>query len=499
MKYSVNFAAVLLFTIILTNCQNTGGKMKNTKIITLSQDGKAADGTNPLITQLYCADPTAVEYEGRLYVYGTNDHQQYLYNIDGKNTYEKIKSLVVISTDDMVNWTYHGLIDVGRIAPWIIASWAPSVVSRVEEDRKTHFYLYFSNSGAGTGVLTAASPAGPWSDPLGRPLVDGNMKGAGKTSPFDPGVVIDDDGAGWLSFGGSFNKDNSRDEDDANYMPGGARIVKLGGDMISLASEIIEIPVPYHFEANELNYINGTYIYTYNTNWEKRNKWELEGKAPPVCSISYMTSKTPLDPKSWVYRGHYFLNPGENAMDYCNNHTHLHKYNDQYYLFYHTTELQKKYGVKGGFRNICVDEAQMDENTLQIPNVRPTAKGIPQIKNVDAFANNSFSTFCVCAGVNFEAAGENRKFYINSEKSGSWILVRNVDFSKGARTISIRALGKGGIEIRLDKIDNPAAAYYTALNLKEVSKKLNETITGIHDLFFIFDGNINADTWKFGK
>lgn len=33
---------------------------------------------NPLITNIFCADPTSVEYNGRLYVYGTNDNQQYL-------------------------------------------------------------------------------------------------------------------------------------------------------------------------------------------------------------------------------------------------------------------------------------------------------------------------------------------------------------------------------------------------------------------------------------
>jgi hypothetical protein len=476
-----------------------GGIMENSKIKTLSQDGKAVNEANPLITQLYCADPTAIEYEGRLYVYGTNDHQQYLFNVNGKNTYEKIKSLVVISTDDMVNWTHHGTIDVGRIAPWILASWAPSVVSRVEGDGKTHFYLYFSNSGAGTGVLTATSPTGTWSDPLGRPLIDGSMKGVGRTSPFDPGVVIDDNGVGWLSFGGSFNKDESRDEDDANYMPGGARIVKLGNDMISLASEIIEIPAPYHFEANELNYINGTYIYTFNNNWEKRNKWELDGKAPSACSMSYMTSKTPLDPKSWVYWGHYFQNPGDNAMDYCNNHTHLHKYNGQYYLFYHTVELQKQYGVKGGFRNICVDRVSLDENTLSISNVSPTAKGVPQIKNVNAYADNNFSALCICAGIGFEAAGENGKFYVTSEKSGSWILVKGVDFSKNTGIVNIRATGKGGIEIRLDKISNPAVVYCTVSNMGDVIEKLNEAITGTHDVFFIFDGKVNAYTWKFNE
>lgn len=39
--------------------------------------GKNLPDGNPLISNVFCADPTAVEYEGRLYIYGTNDNQQY--------------------------------------------------------------------------------------------------------------------------------------------------------------------------------------------------------------------------------------------------------------------------------------------------------------------------------------------------------------------------------------------------------------------------------------
>ena len=62
---------------------------------------KDLDLGNPISGNIFCADPTAVEFEGRLYVYGTNDHEQYL-NAE-KNTYEKIKSLVCFSTEDMVD------------------------------------------------------------------------------------------------------------------------------------------------------------------------------------------------------------------------------------------------------------------------------------------------------------------------------------------------------------------------------------------------------------
>src|SRR5687768_12787260 len=107
-----------------------------------------SNNVNPLLDFMFTADPTAVEYEGRIYVYATNDHQQYEHvGKDGKNNYEHIRTLVMMSSDDMVNWTYHGLINTAEVAPWTALSWAPSITSRLEADGKTHFYLYFSNGG----------------------------------------------------------------------------------------------------------------------------------------------------------------------------------------------------------------------------------------------------------------------------------------------------------------------------------------------------------------
>jgi hypothetical protein len=131
MKRITSLLAALALTFAAsTNAQNV--VVKSPKLGT--------DNANPVLDFLYCADPTAVEYNGRLYVYGTNDHQQY--EEAEKNSYEKIRTLAMMSTDDMVNWTYHGLIPVGEIAPWIIASWAPSIISKPQPDGR---YVYTYN------------------------------------------------------------------------------------------------------------------------------------------------------------------------------------------------------------------------------------------------------------------------------------------------------------------------------------------------------------------
>ena len=169
-----------------------------------------SNNANPLLDFMFTADPTAVEYNGRIYVYATNDHQQYeKVGKDGKNSYERIRTLVMMSSDDMVNWTYHGLIDTANLAPWSQNSWAPSITSRLEPDGKTHFYLYYSNGGGGSAVLTSTSPVGPWKDPLGKNIVDRSVPGVDVGAPFDPGVLIDDQGTGWLTFGAGTPKRNT--------------------------------------------------------------------------------------------------------------------------------------------------------------------------------------------------------------------------------------------------------------------------------------------------
>ncbi|MBR4224669.1 MAG: family 43 glycosylhydrolase [Oscillospiraceae bacterium] len=332
---------------------------------------------NPISADTFCADPTAVEYKGRLYVYGTNDHQQFeATDKDDENTYDKITSIVVMSTDDMINWRDEGVIDVKAIAPWITNSWAPSVISRKEKDGKTHFYMYFSNSGKGTGVLTSTDPVGPWSDPLGKPLIRIGTKGLGNCPiPFDPGAVIDDEGNGWIAFGGG------RAPGCTDLYPGSARIVKLGDDLLSFDSEFAEIPAPYFFEASELNYINGTYVYTYCTDWRDRSPsdWaEAYGDMTMAgtASMVYMTTKTPLDPDSWECKGEVFYNPGRAGFDWSNNHTHMHKFHDRWYMLYHTMVLKKSLGYKGGYRSICADEIMVDEDTVTITPMGGTLNGV---------------------------------------------------------------------------------------------------------------------------
>lgn len=460
----------------------------STPVITMPEvSPKLLSGdANPLLDFIFTADPTAVEYEGRLYVYGTNDHQQYeAVGGNGKNSYEYIKSLAIMSTDDMVNWTYHGLIRTDSIAPWIKASWAPSIVSRKEDDGKTYFYLYFSNSGDGSAVLTATSPLGPWKSPLKHSLIDTESPGIGECkAAFDPGAVIDEEGTGWLAVGGAC-----------------ARIIRLGKDMISIDSPIVPINAPHHFEANELNFINGTYVYTYNIDWQNLDDWPLPTEKPTICCMSYMTSKTPLESDSWQYQHNYMKNPGEYGFDFGNNHTHLHKYGGKWYVFYHTMCLQHSFHTTGGFRNICVDEIQVDEENVNIHMGKQTLKGVSQIKALNPFMLQQAETTAATQGVKFvNGKGAGDMYAVTVPDRGGVLSVRGVKFCKVPSRLEVQASGEGIIEVRRNTPDGEmmASIQINTPKMKLLKTKIRTHFEGITDLCFVLKGkNIVFDQWQF--
>ena len=467
----------LYFTSIIIRATDSTGNV-GTMPVGSPKLGKGM--ANPLLDFHYIADPTAIEYDGRLYVYGTNDHQQYEAGTP-TNTYEAIKSLVVISTDDMVNWTYHGLIDVKSVAPWIMASWAPSIISKPQADGSTLFSLYFSNSGTGSGVIQATSPLGPWTSPLSANLTDG----------FDPGAVIDDSGDGWLAYGG-----------------GTGKIVKLGADLHSIAAGPVLPPTPYHFEANELNFINGTYVYTYNNDWSAHTPWNYGGEKPTACSMVYFTSRTPLDASSWTYGGNYFKNPGENGMNYGNNHTHLHKYQGKWYLFYQANNLEPSIGSHGGFRSIYVDEIEVDEANVVLHECIPTFRGVDAVKPLNPYTEQYAATCAATLGIVHEQAEGHGHMVakvgtpstVAPVPSEGIIEVRNVEFTGSSRMLKCLLKGNGSVTLRLDDKDGPDVVTVSSLSAvwQEHTAHAGSAPTGTHTVYFVLTGDVQFDKWTLG-
>ena len=111
----------------------------------------------PLVSQRYLADPGSLVYQGRIYLYNSNDDDN---AVEGGYT---MHSIVCVSTDDLKNWTDHGVVfSVPADASWATNSWAPQPILR---DGK--IYLYFGNSANGVGVASSSDPTGCFKDAKG--------------------------------------------------------------------------------------------------------------------------------------------------------------------------------------------------------------------------------------------------------------------------------------------------------------------------------------------
>ena len=489
---------------------------------------KAASEGNPISSNVFCADPTALEYKGRLYLYGTNDHQQYIVNNKkDSNGYGSIKSLVVFSTDDMVNWTFHGTIDVSKVCTWSGNSWAPSAVWRTNDKGEDEFFIYFANGGSNVGVMKGSSPIGPFTSPRNSAMINHGMAGVDPCNwLFDPGVVIDENGTGWIAFGGGDPQSTG-----SKLWPGNSRIAKLKPSMTELDGAAVNMPAPYLFEASELNMMNGRYVYTYNTSWSDRNDWnKFAGRngqpSPSTCSMCYMVSDTPLDPNSWDYRGEYVPNEGSFSAlgsDGGNNHTHLHKFNGEYYLFFHGNVLEKSMKSAGamnssasGYRSLCVNQINVDESTQTIEKVNMTKKGVSPIKTLNPYELQQAETMATSGGVNYEnfrnISSNSSINSLGNDASrnmmvkmlpGAWIAMRNVDFGeKGAKSFVFRAKGTGTIEIRLGRTAQPIAKMnFSSTGLEDHVLEIDpETFKGTKPyLFFVFTQaeSVWFDIWQF--
>ena len=173
-------------------------------------------GTNPIIKDIYTADPAPMVYGDTLYLYTTHDENELIGDFYTMNDWR------CYSTKDMVHWTDHGKVfDIKDIEWAEDRAWAPQCC-----ERNGKFYLYCPVHKRGGGVCIAVgvadTPVGPFKD-IGHPLVE---EGEGDWNDIDPTVFIDDDGQAYLYFG---NPE--------------LRYVLLNEDMVSYKGDVQKIPM----------------------------------------------------------------------------------------------------------------------------------------------------------------------------------------------------------------------------------------------------------------
>ncbi len=442
--------------------------------------------SNPLFTQRFGADPGFLVWNDRLYVYTTNDVVEYA--ADGsvkENSYGLVNKINCISSADLVNWTDHGAIPVaGRqgVASWASNSWAPCATHKVI-DGKDKFFLYFCNGGNGVSVLTADDPAGPWTDPLGHGLITrATPNCANVLWLFDPAVFVDEDGTGYLYFGGGVPEGK-----DAN--PGTIRCVQLGDDMISIVGEPQVIDAPYVFEDSGINRIGDTYYYSYCSNWNTTgNSLGLTSGA-----IEYMTSASPMGP--FVYGGELFVNQGRFFGLYGNNHHSIVEFKGVHYLLYHNRPVEKAMGITGNYRSPQINVLPVSAEGKLGP-VTGTMKGVSQLEALNPYEPVSARTIYREAGIEVTGYGPDAKLIATD---GSWIQVKGVDFSKGAKAFTFRGTSEtgGAVRVTAGKADGPVLCEFT-LPAGHAGKITLDcaNVTGTTDVYLLFAGDVTAEEWQ---
>jgi arabinoxylan arabinofuranohydrolase len=427
-----------------------------------------ARADNPIVQTIYTADPAPLVHNGRLYVYTGHDE-------DG-STYFTMRDWRVYSTTDMANWTDHGSPMSLATFSWASAdAWAGHVTAR---NGRFYWYVPVKNRATGRmaiGVGVSNSPTGPFTDAIGRPLVE--------NGEIDPNVLVDDDGQAYLYWG------------NPNLW-----YVRLNADMISYSGGVSQIPLTTAgFGTRSGNtgrptlYEEGPWVY-------KRNGLYYNVFAAECCSefIGYSTAPGPTGP--WTYRGTVMPRQGGSFT----NHAGVIDFNGGSYFFYHNGALP---GGGGFTRSVAVERFTYRSDGT-IPTINMTTAGPPQIGTLNPYVRQEAETTAWAAGVETEpvSGGGMGIAYVDN---GDYLKVKGVGFGTGAGSFQARvASGASGgrVEVRLGSPTGTLAGTCTTGGTGGWQSWTTVTCpvtgaTGTQDLYLRFAGGtgslLNVDWWQF--
>jgi arabinoxylan arabinofuranohydrolase len=493
----MKIARFLFGGLFLMSMSNLDAQLSKMQTLMAEKSIKMYSENNPIMAHKFSADPAVLVYKDTVYVYSTNDMQQLEYS-EGKeeNRYNKINTLNLYSSKDLVNWTDLGEIAVaGKTgsagdAKWATNSWAPAIAYK-NIGGKDKFFLYFADSGNGIGLLTADSPEGPFTDPIKKPLISRQTPNCANVNwLFDPAVFVDKDGKGYLYFGGGHDPEKYEH-------PKTARCVALADDMISIVGTPETIDAPFLFEDSGINKIGDTYYYSYCSNWQSRDGVKADPMIP-IAVIAYMTSKNPLGP--FEYQGYTLENPGTMFGSWGNNHHWIFNLKGKWYIAYHTQTTEKKIGLtKGGYRNVFINEfAVNDDGSWKLQDTTTISRlGVEQLADFNPYAKIPAATLQSSKDL---VISNDKVFPINDK---AFLKLCNVDFSKGADSIKIQAAEgsrNGTLSLYLDS--NTSGVLLGQIDIKgsgsfeaELNYPADDNKT-CHNLYLVFTGEWALESWE---
>ncbi|MCS4226100.1 glycoside hydrolase family 43 protein [Sphingobacterium sp. BIGb0165] len=291
---------------------------------------------NPVIRGNY-ADPEGIIYGNKYWIFPTYSAP-----------YEEQIFFDAFSSSDLTSWTKHSRVLQNNQVTWAKkAMWAPAVL-----ENKGKYYLFFSANDVhqgeigGIGVAVADKPEGPYTDLLGKPLINDIINGA---QPIDQFVFKDKDGTFYMYYGGWKH----------------CNMVKLKPDFTGL------LPFEdgtYYKEITPKDYVEGPFMFIKNGKYYFM--WSEGGWTGPDYKVAYAIANSPFgpferigtilerDPKVAVGAGHHSVIKVPNK--------------DKYFIVYHRRPLGKEGANE---RVTCIEEMKFDKNGHILP-VEMTFKGV---------------------------------------------------------------------------------------------------------------------------
>jgi len=309
--------------------------------------------SQPLVQNIYTADPSAHVFNGKIYIYPSHDVEAGIpFNDNGDHF--GMEDYHVISMDNPNSVAIdHGIALHVNDVTWAEKQmWAPDAAHK---DGK--YYLFFPAKGYDgifkIGVAISDSPTGPF---VAEPNpINGSYS-------IDPAVFEDEDGKYYIYFGGIWGgqlQSYRNNKYDASYQEPSAEenalcpiMARLTDDLKQFDEEPKEILIldkngkqllagdndRRFFEASWVHKYNGKYYFSYST-----------GDTHFIC---YAIGDSPYGP--FTYQGR-ILNP---VIGWTSHHS-ICEVNGKSYLFYHDSSLSK--GITH-LRSIKVTELHYNED-----------------------------------------------------------------------------------------------------------------------------------------
>jgi len=307
-----------------------------TLLVTNAFDQTVRSG-NPVLPGWY-ADPEARIFQNQYWIFPTYSAP-----------YDKQVFMDAFSSKDLVTWTKHPhVLDLRNVRWAKRALWAPSIV-----EKGGWYYLFFGANDiqndqqiGGIGVARSRRPEGPFTDYLGKPLIDKFHNGA---QPIDPFVFEDRDGTYYIIYGGWRHCNIAKLKDDfTGFIP------------FADGTIFKEITPKDYVEGSFMILKDGKYYFM----------WSEGAWTGPDYAVAYAVSSSPLGPFNRIGK---ILQQDPSIATGAGHHSVLYEpSSDKWYVVYHRRPLGE---TDRNHRVVCIDEMHFDPEGLITP-VRITKEGV---------------------------------------------------------------------------------------------------------------------------